>query len=186
MARPPKSGLEPLKIFLHAGSFHKSYDLLVESVVPHNGVPDEQLVGVIAHPSMVLSVFASELYLKCLLCIEADSVPNEHNLKKLFDGLHVATRRELDDLWDADIRHPDKQKVLNHIRTSPEGTKLRLDLRYAIDVGANSFMELRYFYENEQASFLLSHFPFLLRTVILRRFPAWGSVLPKPSKGLVR
>jgi HEPN domain-containing protein len=44
---------------------------------------------------MVLSVFASELYLKCLLCVENDSVPNSHNLKLLFEKLEVKTRHEL-------------------------------------------------------------------------------------------
>jgi hypothetical protein len=186
MANPPKPGLDPLKIFLHAGSFHKRYDLLSKSVMPseEGAVPDEQLVGLIAHPAMVLSVFASELYIKCLLCMEGGSVPNGHNLKKLFEGLQIATRRELDDLWDADIRHPSKQGVLERIRAKTPDMKT--DLRYAIDVGANAFIELRYFYESENTFFMLSHLPFLLRTVILRRCPSWGSIYPKPSKGLIR
>jgi hypothetical protein len=45
---------------------------------------------------MVLSVFASELHLKCLLCIEKGVVPAKHDLKVLFEGLNVATRHELD------------------------------------------------------------------------------------------
>jgi hypothetical protein len=185
-AKPSKT-LDPLKIFLHAGAFHKSYDLLCKSVVPQEegALPDDRLVGVISHPTMVLSVFASELYLKCLLCLESDEVPNEHNLKKLFETLPVATRREVDDLWDADIRHPAKQKVLDKLRATPAGKDIRLDLRYAIDKGANAFIELRYFYEKEQSFFLLADLPFLLRSIILKRCPSWGAIYPKPS-GLVR
>jgi len=187
MSKRPKSGLDPVKIYKHASAFHKSYDLLTKAVIPANGaLSEEQLVGTIAHPAMVLSIFASELYLKCLLCVESGSVPEGHNLKKLFSGLQLATRRELDDLWDADIRHPDKQDAIERLRSMPLGQEIRLDLRYALDVGANSFTELRYFYETERAYVLISHFPFLLRNVILKRSPSWGAIVPDPSKGLIR
>jgi hypothetical protein len=186
MAKPPKTGLDPVKIFLHASKFHKGYELLTNIEFPRkDGAVPDQFVGSIDHPAMVLSAFASELYLKCLLCMETNSVPEGHNLKMLFEQLPVPTRHELDDLWDADIRHPDKQRVIDYIRSQPKGSDFRLDLRYALDVGADSFIELRYFYEKEESYFVLSHFPFLLRKNILRRCPAWGSLLPKPSKGLI-
>jgi hypothetical protein len=127
-----------------------------------------------------------KLYLKCLLCIEVGAVPNHHNLKRLFDGLSVATRHELDDLWDADIRQPVRQGVLEQIRKLPGGENLSLDLRYALDKGANAFVELRYFYEEERTFFLLSDFPFLPRKVVLKRFPSWAGIVPKPSKGYFR
>lgn len=183
---------EPVKVFLHASAFHKSYDLLCRATAAEiedgtdNGLTRDQRVGIIAHPAMVLSVFASELYLKCLLCIENGKVPATHNLEKLFDALEVATRHELDDLWDADIRHPVKQGVLDHIRSTPAGQDLRLDLRYALAKGANAFVELRYFYEREQSFFMLSDFPFLLRNAILKRMPSWGGLVPEPSKGYLR
>jgi hypothetical protein len=180
VAKQPRI-LDPLKIFRHASAFHKSYDLLKGAVQP----TDEKLVGVIAHPSMVLSVFASELYLKCLLCVENGTVPNTHDLEKLFGALPVPVRRELDDRWDADIRHPAKQKVLDQIRQKPAGKEIQLDLRYALKKGANAFQELRYFYEQERSFFMLLDFPYLLRATVLKRFPAWGSELPKPA-GLVR
>jgi hypothetical protein len=78
---------------------------------------------------MVLSAFASELYLKCLLCIETDKVPEDHNLLRLFDGLKVSTRHELDDLWDTDIRRPEKQAAIEKLRALPDGDEIRLDLR---------------------------------------------------------
>jgi hypothetical protein len=132
---------------------------------------------------MVLSAFTSELYLKCLLCVETGFVPNDHKLSKLFKGLLPATRRRLEDLWDADIRRPERQKVLDFIRSMPQGAKLQLDLVYALNIGADSFIELRYFYEKESAFFILGDFPNLLRAVILERFPGWGLSPPAPVKG---
>jgi len=38
-----------------------------------------------------------------------------------------------------------------------------------LDIGANAFIELRYFYEKEQAFFLVSDFSNLLRKVVLER-----------------
>lgn len=187
MAKPPKKGLDPLKIFLHAGRFHKSFDLLLKSVKPEDGSKTlDQDIGIVSHPAMVLSVFSSELYLKSLLCLERDEVPDSHNLKVLFEGLQVATRHAIDDLWDIDIRRPEKQAILEKIRALPRGEDLRTDLRYAIDVGANSFIELRYFYEKEHTNFLLQDFPFVLRSAILDRMPTWGAVRPSPAKDLFR
>ena len=47
-------------------------------------------------------------------------------------------------------------------------------MAYALDVGANSFIELRYFYETNQTYFILGDFPDVLRTVILERQPSWA------------
>jgi hypothetical protein len=183
----PKTGRDPVKIFLHAGKFHKSFDLLLKSVMPPNGAKiSDQDIGIVSHPAMVLSVFASELYLKSLLCLESGEVPEQHNLKILFDGLSVKTKHAIDDLWDTDIRRPEKLATLEKVRALPDGEKIRTDLRFAIDVGANSFIELRYFYEKERSFFLLQDFPFVLRSAILDRMPSWGGLYPPPAKGLVR
>jgi hypothetical protein len=135
---------------------------------------------------MVLSAFASELYSKCLLCMETGRVPQGHNLKMLFNALQPATRKRLEDLWDAEIRRPERQRVIDHIRTLPRGEELKLDLLYHLDVGANAFIELRYFYEKRQVYFLLADFPNLLRKVILEHHPEWESVPPTPATGPIR
>lgn len=174
-----KPKFDPFRIFEHASHFHES-DHRLRNTVPQDR-PDQ--IPLIAHPAMVLSVFASELYLKCLLCAETGNVPAEHNLKKLFARLQPATRRRLEDLWDADVRRPERKKVLDHIRTLPGGDALRLDLPYALDIGANSFIELRYFYEKQKSYFLLGDFPNLLRKVVLERFPGWDKVPPPKPHG---
>jgi hypothetical protein len=174
-----KTKYDPFKIFEHASHFHES-DHRLRNTVPHDR-PDQ--IPLIAQPAMVMSVFASELYLKSLLCAETGDAPNTHNLKKLFDALQPSTCRRLEDAWDADIRRPERQKVIDHIRTLPRGSTLKLDLPYLLNIGANAFVELRYFYEKQRADFLLGDFPNLLRKVILERFPQWGSIPPTPAMG---
>jgi len=74
-------------------------------------------------------------------------------------------------------------KVIEHVRKLPGGDSLRLDLPYALDVGVDSFIELRYFYEKQRSHFLLGDFPDLLRKVILERFPGWASLTLPSSHG---
>ena len=169
MKKAPQMALDPLKIFVHASRFHES-NIRLRGSVPAD---KPEHVPRVAHPAMMLSVFASELYLKCLLSMEIGKVPNTHHLKALFRDLQPATRERLEDLWDQDIRRPQRQRVLDHIRTLPGGQNLRLDLAYALDVGANSFIELRYLYETNETYFILGDFPNLLQTVILERQPSW-------------
>jgi hypothetical protein len=71
-------------------------------------------------------------------------------------------------------------RVIDQIRKLPNGHDLRPDLPYALNVGANAFLELRYFYEMQQSFFLLGDFPNLLRTVVLERYPSWGHRRPTP------
>jgi len=132
---------------------------------------------------MVLSAFAIELYLKCLLCLETARLHRGHNLKNLFDSLQPKTRARLTELWDADIMKPERQRVLAFIRSRPDGDKLRLDLPSVLVLGANAFEELRYFYEGERSYFLLSDFPNALRAVILERVPGWATIAPTSVHG---
>jgi len=178
---------EPTKIFEHATAFHRSYELLQGSILAADGSsPTDQDVALIGHPALTLSAFASELYLKCLICIETGDVPIGHNLQSLFMKLRVETRRSIDDLWDTDIREPGKMAAIEKMRAKFGGNPIRTDLRYALTVGGNGFIELRYFYEGHKPHFLLSHFPYVVRRAILRNFPSWGGILPKPAKGLTR
>ena len=130
--------------------------------------PTSTTFALITQPAMVLSAFSSELYLKCLLCLESGSVPPTHNLKVLFRQLHTATRERLRELWDLSSQTPERQKLVAFIKTMLDSKNLRFDLAYALDAGANAFQELRYFYEKEKLLFLLNDFHDMLRTVILR------------------
>lgn len=81
---PSQAKLDPLRIFQHASRFHES-DHRLRNSVPRD--KPEQF-PLIAHPAMVLSAFASELYLRCLLCIEPGIVPNTPNLKACLNAFN--------------------------------------------------------------------------------------------------
>lgn len=179
MRKSPKVQHDCFKIFQHAYHFHESDHRLRNTVPPDR--PDQ--IPLVVHPAMVLSAFASELYLKCLLRLETGKVPQTHNLKALFRDLSPALRKQLEELWEAGM--PERQKVLDEIRKLPHGEELRTDLQYALDVGADAFRELRYFYETEKSIFLLSDFPNLLHKVILQRMPQWGTIPTIPPKASV-
>ncbi len=178
MTKALNRNLDPFRIFEHASHFHES-DTRLRNPVP---LDHPEQIPLIAHPSMVLSVFATELYFKCLLCAEKGHVPNTHNLKALFRDLQLMTKRRLEDLWDEDIRRPERMKAIDVIRTLPKGDQLQLNLPYLLDIGANSFTELRYFYETQSTYFLLGDLPNLLRKIILERFPGWDQIPPNPAR----
>ena len=165
---------------MHATYFHESERRLSNSVPTDR---PEQL-PYIMHPAMVLSAFASELYFKSLLCLETGDVPQTHNLKALFRAVSADARKRLETLWDAYNSEPTRVKALDLIRASPGGHELRLDLAYALDVGADAFREIRYIYESGNTIFLLSDFPNLLRQVILERMPWWAQFQPTVPKRL--
>ena len=173
--------LDPIKIFQHATNFHESDHRLRNTITP-----DKPEIILIAQPSMVLSAFASELYIKCLLCIENGKLPNEHNLKTLFMQLAPSTRRRIEELWDEDTKHPNRQATFNFIRSMPGGENLQFDLHYALKISATAFVDLRYFYENQQAFFILGEFPDILRKVTLEKCPHWTAIPAIPAIGPIR
>lgn len=173
MKRPPAK-LDPHEIFLHAYHFHECDHRLRKG--PTSAVLNDVLI--IAHPSMVLSAFASELYLKCLLCIETGNVARGHDLKGLFLRLELSTRKRLEDLWNVSLERPERQRELDRIRGMPEGDQLQADLLSVLGKCSNAFEELRYFYEKKRGYFLLGGFPDMLHAVILDRFPEWGFITP--------
>lgn len=181
MKKPSKAPIDPHEIYLHAFRFHESDHRLRNSISPED--PNE--VMLIAHPSMMLSAFASELYLKCLLCIETGKVHTGHDLKSLFLRLDLQTRKHIENLWNEYTRRPDRQKELNCIRQLPGGERLQADLQHALDIGANAFIELRYLYETKRSYFILANFPDILQKVILEKTPPEWRFAP-PTQHVIR
>src|SRR3981081_1012019 len=95
MKPPSKSGIDPFFIFLQGKAFFQA-NRLIHSATESS--PDKNCE--LRIPACTMSVFACELFLKCLLCIETNSVPRGHNLRRLYDSLKGTTRRELEALWD--------------------------------------------------------------------------------------
>jgi hypothetical protein len=97
--KPPRPVADPLQVFNHGCRFLGT-DQALRRVF---GGSDWALT--IAPPTMVLSAFASELFLKCLLILETNEAPeNIHLLHVLYRRVSHKRRRRIEELWDADAR----------------------------------------------------------------------------------
>ena len=91
---------DPHQVFNHGLRF-----LTTDQAVRRIFGGDPNWSPVIAPPTMVLSAFASELLLKCLLIIETGEAPdNIHELHTLFGKLKHKTKRHIEEIWDAECR----------------------------------------------------------------------------------
>src|SRR5215469_14812861 len=94
--KPP---LDARAIFSHACRF-----LATDQLVRNVGKPGSGWELTIATPTMVLSAFAAELFLKCLLVLETDEAPATHRLDTLFKRLSHRRQRRIQQLWETDGR----------------------------------------------------------------------------------
>jgi hypothetical protein len=137
---------------------------------------DPRLGAYIVAPALVVSAFASELYIKCLLCLHGLPVPPTHNLKNLFSRLPGKIQKTLEKKWDAYV--PTRAEMFEHARTHLNYTGAT-NLRSAIADGATAFDEIRYAYEGTPSSkFFLADLPSLLRSLILELKPEWHNLGP--------
>jgi hypothetical protein len=126
----------------------------------------------VLRPGIVLSAFASETYLKCLLHLEKGNAPRTHDLHKLFLKLKPETQDQLAQRWQRVIA---QQSAELDERTRQMGRPIPRDLPGALRVGSNAFVELRYLWqETPSTMFILSDLPGVLRSAILDRQQAWG------------
>lgn len=70
-----KKSIDPTKIWLHANGFYTACQILIEIDVDSN--PDT--AAEIGHAVVALSALNSELFFKCLICIETGAVPHGHH-----------------------------------------------------------------------------------------------------------
>ena len=173
---PETAEVDPQEIYLHGFCFQWASERLRDV----KQIPQSELAFV-AQPSMVLSAFASELYLKCLIGIETGRVPDRtHNLKELFGLIDPQRQSQIEAMWDLEMQDPSKVKVRALIKEAA-GVTVPTDLAWTLGVGAQGFVEMRYNYEpkNAEAKFLLGDFPRLVKAVILQLKPEWQSLRPK-------
>ncbi|WP_144030871.1 hypothetical protein [Bradyrhizobium japonicum] len=133
---------------------------------------------------MVLSAFASELYLKCLFVLETSRDPPEiHDLRKLFLLLSQAARDELEAAWNLYAAQPNRVRVYEAIERLT-GSVVPRDLRWSLRNGSDAFTSLRYLHEerNQNTKFFLGDFPAMVRGIVLRRRPQWSSMVHTPPK----
>jgi hypothetical protein len=159
--------VDPLQIYLQANSFCRAFQLLAKT-------DDPNVLPMIGTPVMVISAFASELFLKCLICLEAGKSPHRHHLKPLFDRLPKHIQDRVEELWNQIV--VPLRKPLFDAAERESGRPVPRDFRSALKAGNNAFGDIRYSYEPEQAkkvAFYIGDLPLLLRTVTWELKPEW-------------
>lgn len=163
-----KTKPDPLRMFLQAHAFFQAQELLYRY-----GKDDDRAMHALAIPAVTLSAFASELFLKCLLCIETGTTRQGHNLRKLFDALSSQSRERLIALWDNYVLGRASQWDQAEHKL---GRKVARDLPAALSAGHQAFELLRYRYEGAAPpdfQFYLDDLPHMLGCVILELKPEW-------------
>jgi HEPN domain-containing protein len=150
---------------MQAENFAACYGLLMR--------PDHaQYAAFMANPIVVLSAFASELFLKCLLNLEGKEFERTHNLEDLFGSLSDSTRARITELWDAEV----KRKKADWAAAQGDNPA-PLDLPTALKDGGDAFDAVRYAHEGDvNCRFVMGDLPRLLRTVIVEKKPEWDKV----------
>jgi hypothetical protein len=170
MAKPTKK-IDPLQIFMHADGFYKAEKII--SNIDFNSNP--QLAAEVAQAAMVLSALNSELFLKCIICIETGKLAHGHHLGELFGELRPQTRKRIEHIWDTELvpfRNPMWMKIENSFG---DGRRIARDLLSALTGGSTAFEKIRYSYEpdNEDVQFYIGDLPRILGRVILEMKPEW-------------
>lgn len=186
MAKPHLKGIDPLQIYMHALGFHVAEDALGRLTLN----PNTQLAGQVVQPNMVLSALTSELFLKCLVCIETTLTPKGHHLFELFKLLTPEIRAKITHLWDTHII-PARKAMWDAIdqHQDNKGFKISRDLPNALLASSRAFETIRYNYEPEcaESEFNIGDLPRILRRVILQLKPEWAGLGrdAKPLPGFV-
>jgi hypothetical protein len=140
---------------------------------------------------MVISALTTELFLKCLACIETKQTPKGHHLYELFNLLTSETRTKIIDLWDTHIV-PARKSMWDAIdqHQKPTGKKVGRSLPAALLASSRAFETIRYNYEPDcaQSEFNIGDLPRILRHIILEMKPEWATLGRdvKPVPGFVR
>lgn len=173
MANQPISAA---RVFEHAECFHQATAAL-RGIWPDRGLTLEHHENIHAavtllEPLIVLGALTTELFLKCLICIERpDSTPpRDHNLKRLFDELSDTTRTRIRNLWDNDVV---ARRCKDWDRVETFGLKVARDLPSALAKGDEAFQRYRYSYEGntDGLHYYLEDLSALLENVILELKP---------------
>jgi hypothetical protein len=175
MAKPqkpkkPAPVSDPQQIYNHANRFLGT-DQAIRKIFGGN----RDWSGTVAPPTMVLSAFAAELYLKCILTIENNQAPAQiHLLHVLYRRLSNKAKRRVEELWDADCRP----------KLTPLTKSLGLpnDLPNALFICSAAFEKLRYAYEStfNEVTYYIGDFPWILARYIGEIKPDWMGPEPPP------
>jgi hypothetical protein len=168
-SKKPRPVSDPEQVFNHASQFLAT-DQALRKIF--GGTEWGLTIG---PPTMVLSAFASELYLKCLLILETGETPEDsHLLHVLYRRLSNKRRRRIEEMWDADAR----PKLENLARMLGVPT----DLPNALFRCSKAFEQLRYAYESKfnNVTYYIGDFPWVLMRAIVEIKPEWTPQEPGP------
>jgi hypothetical protein len=171
-----KPQVDASKIYMNAERYR-----IADNVLRAAGQNDPSLMNVIAGPQMMISVFAIELYLKCLLCLETGTLAQTHNLKALFRDLSVATRTRIEQLWND---HTPSLEPYFAVLEQTLGKPIPRDFITRLDMSSRALTELRDIHEDESGAFLVGDLPPMLRAVILEKRPLWAGFHHAPPASL--
>jgi hypothetical protein len=156
------------EIFNHACRF-----LGTDQLLRKIGMPGSGWELTIAPPTMVLSAFAAELFLKCLLVLETGAAAPTHRLDVLFKRVSHKRQRRIQELWEADSR----PKLISLCRS----LSLPSDLSNSLVKCGSAFENLRYYYEDPaKVVYYIGDFAWIVMRAIVELKPEWTPSDPPP------
>jgi hypothetical protein len=170
--KPKARPINPKDVFNQAIAFAFSDKWLRQSGTP-TGV-----LQITAVPSMVLSSFATELFLKCILLLDGQDVPSTHRLDLLFRQLSNKRKKRISELWAEHV------KANPHIYAHTAAPRPIPDnLRDCLKECRDAFVLLRYAYEDrDKVIFYMGEFAYVLHAAIIEIKPEWRPPTPPTSQ----
>jgi hypothetical protein len=161
LKKKPSKPIDPRSVFQLACKFAKT-----EMHVRRTDNPEAAFM---ASVSFVLSAFAIELFLKCLLLLEGKEYGRIHSLDALYQKLSPNQKRRIEEAWDKEARP--KVDQLNQ----RFGFDHPSDLPNALVTCGRTFEHMRYGYEDpDRQVFYLGELPTILWRIILDDRPEWA------------
>lgn len=157
---------DPRKVYHHGIRF-----LVADHEIRRTSVGNKTLTEWVMLPAIVLSAFASELFLKSLIIIEGKHPPDSHNLHTLFKRLHNKNKDGIVARWDKNVTLRENEFKKNEVTL---GIKIPRDLRSALVDCGDAFERMRYLYEDPiNAKFYIIDFAQIVQEQILQLKPDW-------------
>jgi hypothetical protein len=116
------------------------------------------------YPGIIVSSFASELFLKCLILIEQGTPKGTHNLLTLYNQLTKGHQALVERHWNALSL---KWKHAIDAEEKKFNVRIPRDLKTALSDCGDAFKLIRYVYENpREPLFYITHLPMSLRFAV--------------------
>ncbi|WFU41793.1 hypothetical protein QA640_04585 [Bradyrhizobium sp. CB82] len=169
-----------VNIFEHAECFYQTLAVLrsVEATVRAAG--NLHAAVTLVEPVISVGAFTTELFLKCLICIQGDDAPPHHDLKRLFELLNDETQARIQRMWEAEVvvkRRADWEGLKKF------GLEVPDDLPSALAKGAKAFQRYRYSYEEGSTDglhYYLEDLSALLERIVLEMRPTFETHRRRP------